>query len=111
MGCLWDIIAIAGIMVWVVGLYLQGYVPLWFCGVALVGLVIIRAFGRERGGSLSRLVRFLFTIALPVASIMIFAIIYGGGNTKDIFFILSEMLVLLGMLAGIYIMFRGLFSK
>jgi len=111
MGCLWDIIVVAGIMVWVAGLYLQGYVPLWFLGAALVGLVVIRAFGRERGGNLSRLVRFLFIIALPVASIMTFAIIYGGGSTKDSFFILSQMLVLLAMLAGIYIMFRGLFSK
>lgn len=111
MGFLWDIVVIASIMVWVLALYLQGYIPAWIILIALVGLVLVRAFGRGAGGGVGRLVRILLTVGLPVASILTFAIIYGGGNNRDMALILSQVGVLLIMLTGLYFMFRGLFSR
>jgi hypothetical protein len=111
MGFLWDIVVIASIMVWVLALYLQGYIPTWLVLVALVGLVLVRALGRGAGGGVGRLVRTILTVGLPIASILTFAIIYGGGSNRDMTLIFSQVGVLLVILAGLYFMFRGLFSR
>jgi len=106
----WDMFVILTAVVWIMALVFQGYVSLHFAAFALLIIVICLALGRSLGGNVGRLVRFLFRIGIPLASLLTLSIILGGGNWRDIMGILSGLAVLCIALAGLYIIFSGFFS-
>jgi hypothetical protein len=106
----WDMLAILTAVVWIVALVAQGYISINFAGFALLIVVICLALGRSLGGSVGRLVRFLFRIGFPLASLLTLSVIFGGGDLGDIIRILSRLSMLCIALAGLYIIFSGFFS-
>lgn len=97
-------------VVWIVALVARGYISLNFAAFALLIVVICLALGRSLGGNVGRLVRLLFRIGLPLASLLTLSVMLGGGDWGDMMGILSGLAVLCVALVGLYIMLSGLFS-
>jgi hypothetical protein len=97
-------------VVWIMALVARGYISLNFAAFALVIVVICLALSRSLGGNVGRLVRLLFRIGLPLASLLTLSVMLGGGNWGDMMGILSGLAVLCVALVGLYIMLSGLFS-
>lgn len=110
-GWLWDWLVIISVTAFTIGLMLQGFVPFWLGTLAIITLIILRAAGRGWGGGLGRAVRRTFTVAMPIIAILILAITYSGGNTKDMLAITSQLGALCIALLGLYIIIRGLFPR
>jgi len=106
----WDVFVILTAVVWIMALVFQGYISLHFAAFALLIIVICLALGRSLGGNVGRLVRFLFRIGLPLASLLTLSVMLGGGDWGDMVGILSGLAVLCIALAGLYIMFSGVLS-
>ena len=106
----WDMFVILTAVVWIVALVARGHISINFAGFALLIVVICLALGRSLGGNLGRLVRLLFRIGLPLASLLTLSVMLGGGDLGDMMGILSGLAVLCVVLAGLYIMLSGLFS-
>ena len=106
----WDMFVIVTAVVWIMALVLQGYVSPNFAAFAFLIVVICLALGRSLGGNVGRLVRFLFRIGLPLASFLTLTVILGGGDWRDIIGVLSSLGVLCLALAGLYMIFLGIFS-
>jgi len=106
----WDFLLIISIGIWILGLTAQGYLPPQYTALFLVGLVFFIAMIKV-GGSIGRRIRWLFRISLPIASLLVFGIVYGRGNLEQISGILMNLLVLFVMLFGFYVMFSGLFRR
>lgn len=87
-----------------------GYISEKHAAFALIALVFFVAMIRI-GGSLGQLIRFLFRVALPIASLLTLVIVFGKGNWNEMGGALSSLLVLLAMLFGFYVMFGGLFHR
>lgn len=104
---LYDVFVLLSVIVWILSLAFQGYIPPQLAALAILILVVSRALARGHGGNFSRLVRQLFSFAVPIASLAVFVIIYSGGDVKNITSILSELLTLGIVILGIYIMFLG----
>jgi len=111
MGLIWDFFVIITITLLILGLMLQGLLPLQFGAIALVLLIAFRAIGRGRGGSLSRAVRTVFTIGLPITALLIFVTTYGQGDPKQMMAIIGGLGALFIVLFGLYIMVRALFPR
>lgn len=101
---------IVSIGIWILHLSAQGYLPPQYSALFLVGLVFFIAMIKV-GGSIGRLIRWLFRVSLPIASLLTFVIIYGRGNLKEMSVILTSLLPLFIMFFGLYIMFSGLFRR
>jgi len=97
-------------VLWIVALVAQGYISINFAAFALLMIVICLALGRSLGGNVGRLVRLLFRIGLPLASLLTLSVMLGGGNWGDMMGIFSRLAVLCIALAGLYIIFSGFFS-
>jgi hypothetical protein len=95
---------------WIIALVVQGYISTNFAAFALVIVVIFLALGRSLGGNVGRLVRFLFRVGLPLASLLTLSIMLGGGDWGDMMGILSSVAVLCVVLVGLYVIVSGLFS-
>ena len=106
---LYDLLLIITISVWILGLAAQGALRPQVAGLFLVALVFFVAAKKASGG-LSRLIRSVFRIALPICALLTFAILYSGGSLSRMTTLLSSVLVLLVILVGFYVMFRGLFK-
>jgi hypothetical protein len=106
----WDMFVILTAVLWIVALVAQGYLSINFAAFALLIIVIFLALGRSLGGDVGRLVRLLFRIGIPLASLWTLSIILGGGNWGDIMGVLSRLVVLCIALAGLYIILSGFFS-
>ena len=91
-----DALLILSIMVWVLGLTLRGSLSGEMATYLLLALIVLAAIGRMIGSSL---VPVVFRIGLPVASLMIYAGLYGEAD-------LMSMLLLAGVL---YVLSIGLF--
>lgn len=88
----------------------QGAISPSLVAVFLMLLVAFRAMGRGMGKGISRAVRLAFTVGLPFASLLMFALSVSQGNLKNTATILGALGALILSLMGIYIMFRG-FSR
>ena len=108
---LWDGIVIVSAVVWIVPLILRGYVSIPVGVIALVAIVFFRALGRGLGGNIGRLVRLVFGIGVPAASILTWAIILTGGDWGDIVRVLVSLVALCLAIVGLYIIFFGAFSS
>ncbi len=106
----WDFLLIISIGIWIIGLAAQGYLPPQYSALFLVGLVFFIAMIKAKG-SIGRLIRFLFRVSLPIASLLTFVIVFGEGNLKETSSILIHLFGLLIVLFGLYIMFSGLFRR
>ena len=106
----WDMFVILTAALWIVALVAQGYISTNFAVFALVAVVIFLAFGRSLGGNVGRLVRLLFRIGLPLASLLTFSIMLGGGDWGDMMGVLTSVAVLCVVLVGLYIVVSGLLS-
>jgi hypothetical protein len=106
---LFDLLLILTILLWILGLAAQGVLSPQAAGLFLVALVFFVA-AIKAGGALSHLIRLIFRVALPICALLTFAILYGKGNPSEMIRLLSSILVLLIMLVGFYVMFRGLFK-
>ena len=106
----WDMFVILTAVVWIVALVAGGHISINFAGFALLIVVICLVLGRSLGGNVGRLVRLLFRIGLPLASLLTLSVILGGGDWGDMMGIVSGLAVLCVALAGLYIMLSGLFS-
>ena len=110
MRLLWDFLLIISIAVWVLGLALYGYLSTQHAALVLFLLVLFIAMIKI-GGSLGRLIRKLFRILLPIATLVVFVTVQGQGNWNQIRAIFALLLPLFIALFGIYIMFHGLFGR
>jgi len=108
---LWDFIILLSILVWLIGLASQGVIPLKMVALALIGFVFFRALGRAQGGMLSRLIRMLFKIGIPLTSLLVFAVLHGKGDVRDVAGILGVLGALFIILVGFYVTFYGFFSS
>jgi len=111
MSWIWDSILLLTVVLFILGLILRGLISTQFGALALLLLVIFRAIGRGRGGHLSRLVRMVFTLGIPITSLLIFAVAHGQGDPEQIVAIIAGLGALLLALLGFYIMVRGLFAR
>jgi len=110
MDVIWDFFVIVSLAALVLGLVFREELPPEFGAVALALLVILRAFGRARGGGLSRAVRTTFTIGLPLTALLLFITSQGQGDPEKMVLIAGSVGALLLMLLALYIMIRGLFT-
>lgn len=106
-----DGIVIVSAVIWIVPLILRGYVSITVGVIALVAIVFFRALGRGLGGNIGRLVRLVFGIGVPAASILTWAIILSGGDWGDIVRALGGLGAICLAIGGLYIMFFGAFSS
>jgi len=104
----WDFLLIISIGIWILGLTAQGYLPPQYTALFLVGLVFFIAMIKV-GGNIGRLIRFLFRVSLPIASLLTFVVVFGKGNMSEMGGILINLFGLLVVLLGFYVMFSGLF--
>lgn len=111
LGYLWDAFTILSTLVLILSLVAQGYIPLHFGALVLVGVVFFIASGRGSGGNIDRLVRFLFRVGFPLVSLGTLVVIFSGGNYEDIVLMLGEIGRLCLVLAGFYVMFWGFSSR
>jgi hypothetical protein len=108
---LWDFIVILTVIAWVVALFVQGYISPSLAVLVLLLTPIILALGRGFGGNVSRTVRFLFRIGLPIASLATLIVILSGGGFRELGRIMGNIFALFLVLAGFYFMFYGLFLR
>jgi hypothetical protein len=108
---LWDFIVILTVITWIVALFVQGYIPPSLVILVLLLTPTILALGRGFGGSVSRTVRLLFRIGLPIASLATLIVILSGGGFKELGGIMGNIFALFLVLASFYFMFYGLFSR
>lgn len=106
----WDSLLILTITVWILGLTARGYIPEGLTAVFLLLLVFFVVLIRA-GGSIGRLARMTFRIALPIASLVVLSIILGAGSLNDVTNVLFGILTIFVMLIGFYIMVSGPFSS
>lgn len=107
----WDFFVILSAIVWIFTLVLQGYISIEFAGLILIAIVFFRVLGRGIGGSIGRLVRFLFSVGIPLATLGTFIVVFSGGNLDSVLTILGGIISLFLILLGIYLMFFALFPS
>jgi len=108
---LWDFIVIVTVIVWVLTLFIQGYIPSSLVVLVLLLTPVILALGRGLGGSVSKTVRFLFRVGIVLASLATFLVIFSGGNLRELGAMMGSFLALFLVLIAFYFLFYGLFSR
>jgi len=93
----WDILVIISAAVLIITLLFQGVISM---PMALIAFLLI-AVGLALGG----IARFIVRVGVPLLSLLIVSITFGGGNIKNITGILSSFITLIIMLVAFYIMF------
>jgi hypothetical protein len=81
----------------IITLLVQGVISM---PMALIALLLI-AIGLALGG----IARFIVRVGIPLLSLLIVSITFGGGNIKNITGILSNFVTLIIILVAFYIMF------
>ena len=110
MGWIWDFLVLLTITLLILRLILQGLIPLRFGVIVMILLVVLRAVGRGRGGRLSRIIRAMFAVGLPITALLTFAIAQSQGDLNQTMTIIGGLGALLIALFGFYIMVRALFT-
>ena len=110
MRVLWDFLLIVSIGVWILGLTADGHLSPRQAVLFLIGLVFFIAM-IKRGGSLGRLIRWVFSFSLPIFFLLTFVTVYGKGDFRQMGDLLASSMVLFVMLFGFYVMFGGLFRR
>jgi hypothetical protein len=100
-GWFFDALVILTITLLILGPTTRGLLDASTAGLTIVGLVVLLAVGRRIG---SGLVRLAFRVALPIASAALFVLMNGQ---QALFSLIAPLAVLLFVLFGIYVMFRG----
>jgi hypothetical protein len=108
---LWDFIVILNVLIWVLALYVQGYISRELAILALLLTTIVLALGRGIGGHTVSLVHFLFRVGLTIASLATFLIIFSGGRFTELGTLTGHVLTLFIILIGLYIMFYPILRK
>jgi len=108
MGTFFDILTIVSVMAFVLSMAARGFIGPEMAAVALVVLVVLIAMARAAGMSLTRLV---FRIALPLLSVWGLIVQYGGSDPRAAVALVGQLLTLVIMLFGLYIMFSFPFRK
>jgi hypothetical protein len=106
----WDSLLILTVLVWILRLVAEGYLSEKAGAIFLVLLVFFISFIRVRG-SIGRLIRLTFRVALPIASLASLSAVYGSGSVEGaitIFFMIAPLLI---ALIGFYVMFGGPFHR
>ena len=105
---MFQVLMIVSLAVWVLASANQGAFSFQTAGLILVALVALAAFGKSQGWGL---IGTLFRVALPIASLLTFAIWNGHGDSRAIGSILGGLLLVVIALYGVYIMVFGAFGK
>jgi len=105
MRLLWGLLWIISLTVWVLPLADRGLISPSHAAVALVGLVLFVAL-MGVGGGIGHLIRVMFRVGIPVASLLTFAIVHGY-DLKGVASILLQLSPVLIALVGIYLMVAG----
>ena len=108
MRMLWDIMVILSAMVWILKLISDGFISVEIGAVSLIAIVFFVSIA-NLGGSLGRLIRSTFRIALPIASLASLCVAYSAGSTQRALNTFYSILTLWVILFGFYLMFSGLF--
>jgi hypothetical protein len=108
MGTFFDILTIISVLAFVLSMAARGQIGPEMAAVALVVLVVLIAMARAGGMSLTRLI---FRIALPLLSIWGLIVQYGGSDPRATAALVGQLLTLVIMLFGLYIMFSFPFRK
>lgn len=101
-------LVMVSIAVWIFGAVAKGALSSTTGVLLAVALVALAAFGKAQGWGL---IGTIFRIALPIGSLLIFAIWQGQGNYQAIVEIVFGFLMLALVLYGIYTMIFGVFRK
>ncbi len=101
---LFDILLIGSVALWLIKLAIDGAISIEMAAGALLGLAALRAITRAIGFSFGR---FLFTVLLPIAGILVFIIWYGGGDIGQMSSIFGSLATLMIAVVGVYIMVFG----
>lgn len=106
---LYDILIIISVAIWILSLALERYIPPKLAASALFIFIFARAFARRKGGSFSRCIRKLFTISIPITSLIIFIIRYSKGLMNKA--LLGQFMMIAIIIAGLYVMIYHLFRQ
>ena len=104
----WVLLPLSSAFVWLFYLAGQGYIPSEIFYLAFLVFLVAGVFARVGG---STLVRRVWGIGVPVASLVILAGILGGGTWGAVGQVLSALLVLLLVLVGLYIIVTAPFRR
>ncbi len=110
MGRLWDGVTILSILVWLLLLAARGLIGVDLLAISFALLVIFLAAGRARGRGLSHVVRLCLRVALPVVSLLTFAIVIGEGDLGAAGEVIANTAVLVLVALGLYVMVLGALS-
>jgi hypothetical protein len=91
-----------------VGLAAHGFMSPDMTAECLVGLVILLAIGRAMGTGLAGTV---LRVGVPVVSIIVLALYYGGGSQQAAVNIVGQLCTLGLVLFGIFLMVSGPFRQ
>ncbi|HEU4924149.1 MAG TPA: hypothetical protein VFT23_13865, partial [Burkholderiales bacterium] len=108
MGVFFDLLLVLALALWLIRAGLTGSVSVGVVALALVALTVLIALGRAmRIG----LVRTVFRIGVPIATLAAFVAWEGDGNPALMSQTLGGVLLLLLVLAGIYFMVKGVLGR
>lgn len=107
MGVLFDMLAILSVAIWLVKLAAEHTISIEAAATILLVLVALRVAGRARRVSL---VRQIFGIGLPLASLYTFTRSSTSGDPRAMAELYYLFAVLIVVLFGYYVMFFGAFS-
>ena len=108
MGTLYDFLLILSIALGGIQLGLKGYLSI---GQVVTFFILGTIFVALSRVFRSRWSKFLFRVFISIASLLVFALSYGKGDSKEFVGIIGVVLVLVLMLFGVYVMIRGPFRK
>jgi hypothetical protein len=101
-----NLLFIVSLVIWVLRLAWDGAIPMWSAGIVLVALVYFVAAGEKFG-----IAKIVFRIVFPLASLAALVVWEGKGDPR----VMTELAMRLGVLFialfGLYIIFKGVFSK
>ena len=106
-GYFFDFLFIVTLAIWIVGLSVAGRLSQGGAAFALFALVLL--VGAARAAKIG-IVRLVFRIAVPVASVAAFVVWYGEGDPRAMGALLGAIGTLVVVLFGLYLMIRGVFS-
>ena len=108
MGTLYDLFLILSIALGGLQLGLKGYLTV---GQVVTFFVLGTIFVALSRVFRSRWSKFLFRVFVSISSLLVFGLSYGKGDPKEVVGIIGSVLVLVLMLFGVYVMFRGPFRE
>ncbi len=90
---------------WIVKMVLAGDITIYHGIFSIIAIIILKNIGINIGSiGVHRAARNTFLIGVPIAMLIVFINLYGGGNALAL---IGQLLPLLILLAGLYIMMFG----